>query len=569
MGKLGRTFKNTRIIIWLIFLVFALVAISPQPWVEGVAIRTVIKDSAAFKAGMESPKSTATPTSREVIASINNIPIKDVDDYYDVIQDLKLNDTLLIRTDQRTYRLTVQQESEQRTVNETVTTEETVNGTLQNMTTVVQKTVSVPKNATNPVAEDIGIKVYPAPTTNLRKGLDLQGGTRVLLKPEKELSFDDMDTLIEGMKQRLNVYGLSDVIIRKTTDLSGNQYILIEIAGATEEEVKNLVGKQGKFEAKIGDTVAFVGGKDITYVCRSAECAGIDPQAGCGKAATETGSMEVCRFRFSISLTPEAAEKHAQITNGLKVVTDNGEKYLEQKLDLYLDDEKVDELNIGAELQGRAVTDISISGSGSGTTREGALTESLASMKRLQTILITGSLPVKLETVKIDTISPSLGEGFIKNSLFVGMLAIVAVGVVVFLRYRKIKISIPIMVTMISEIVLLMGFAAVVGWNLDISAIAGIIIAAGTGVDHQIVIVDELLKGKKMVEAYDWRVRIRSAFFIIMGTYFTMLVAMIPLLFAGAGLIKGFAFTTIVGITMGVLIARPAFAAFIEILMKD
>lgn len=569
MGKLSRTFKNTRIIIWMIFLVFALVAISPQPWVEGVAIRTIIKDSAAFKAGMESPEPTSTPTSREVIASINNIPIKNVEDYYAAVKDFELNDSVLIRTDQRTYRLTVQPESEQQIINETATVEETVNGTLTNVTTTVQKTVSVPKDPLNPVPEDLGIKVYPAPTTNLRKGLDLQGGTRVLLKPEKELSFDDMDTLIEGMKQRLNVYGLSDVIIRKTTDLSGNQYILIEIAGATEEEVKNLIGKQGKFEAKIGDEVIFVGGQDITYVCRSAECAGIDPQAGCGSANTETGKQEVCRFRFTISLTPQAAEEHAQITKGLTIVNLDGEKYLDKKLDLYLDDEKVDELNIGAELQGRAITDISISGSGVGSSREGAVTDALANMKRLQTILITGSLPVKLETVKIDTISPSLGEGFIKNSLFVGLFAMLAVGAVVFLRYRKLKISLPIMATMISEIVLLMGFAAVVGWNLDIAAIAGVIIAAGTGVDHQIVIVDELLRGKKAIETYDWRARIKSAFFIIMGTYFTMVVAMIPLLFAGAGLIKGFAFTTIVGITMGVFIARPAFAAFIEILMKE
>ncbi len=43
---------------------------------------------------------------------------------------------------------------------------------------------------------------------------------------------------------------------------------------------------------------------------------------------------------------------------------------------------------------------------------------------------------------------------------------------------------------------------------------------------------------------------------------------MIPLLFAGAGLLKGFALTTIVGATMGVFISRPAFAEVIEILLK-
>jgi len=44
---------------------------------------------------------------------------------------------------------------------------------------------------------------------------------------------------------------------------------------------------------------------------------------------------------------------------------------------------------------------------------------------------------------------------------------------------------------------------------------------------------------------------------------------MIPLYAAGAGMLKGFALTTIVGITIGVLISRPAFGAMIEILVKD
>jgi len=56
--------------------------------------------------------------------------------------------------------------------------------------------------------------------------------------------------------------------------------------------------------------------------------------------------------------------------------------------------------------------------------------------------------------------------------------------------------------------------------------------------------------------------------FIVMAAYFTTCAGMIPLWFAGAGLLKGFAFTTIVGISFGVLIARPAYAAVIERLLK-
>ena len=44
---------------------------------------------------------------------------------------------------------------------------------------------------------------------------------------------------------------------------------------------------------------------------------------------------------------------------------------------------------------------------------------------------------------------------------------------------------------------------------------------------------------------------------------------MIVLMSAGAGLLFGFALTTIVGLTFGILVSRPAFAHIIESLMNE
>ena len=43
---------------------------------------------------------------------------------------------------------------------------------------------------------------------------------------------------------------------------------------------------------------------------------------------------------------------------------------------------------------------------------------------------------------------------------------------------------------------------------------------------------------------------------------------MIPLMFLGIGLIRGFAITTIVGVLIGILVTRPAYARIIEIMAK-
>ena len=190
----------------------------------------------------------------------------------------------------------------------------------------------------------------------------------------------------------------------------------------------------------------------------------------------------------------------------------------------------------------------------------------LQNMKKLQTILITGSLPVKLNVVKIDSISPVLGSTFLRDAIRMLIFAILAVTAVIFLRYRKASIVIPIMITALSEVIIILGIAALIGWNIDVAAIAGLLAAVGTGVDDQIVIMDE--SSRKNSET-SWIRKMKNAFFIIFAAYFTGVASMIPLLFAGAGLLKGFALTTIIGISVGVFVTRPAFAAVAEELYKE
>ncbi len=572
--KFKKVITNVRVIITLVAVILAIVAIHPSFGADSVTIRNVLKNSSAFSAGIESPKPTAAPMSKERIISMNSIPIMNIGDYYDFVSGLEINRTVQVKTNKGLYRLktradvnvTVLNETVEKTVEEIIEVNETVNGTLMPVNKTINKTILVPKTTEEVIGtKDIGLRVYNSPKTNLRKGLDLQGGTRVLLQPEEKLDKDGMALLLENMKYRLNVYGLSDVVVREASDLSGNQYILVEIAGANEEDVKELLAKQGKFEAKISNETVFKGGSDIIHVCRSADCSGIDVNKGCGQIS---GGGWTCRFMFSISLTPEAAKRQAQLTEDLDVITEDNSEYLSEKLYLYLDNNPVDELNIGADLKGRAVTDIAISGSGAGNTQQEAVFDSLKNMKKLQTILITGSLPVKLEIVKTDSISSVLGEEFIRSAILMGLLAIAVVGIIVFIRYRKLQVVVPMLCTTFVEVILLLGIASIIGWNLDLAAIAGLIIVVGTGIDHQIVITDETLRGE-ISQIFDWKKRIKNAFFIIMAAYLTTVVAMLPLLRAGAGLLKGFALTTIIGVSIGVFITRPAYASVIEILMKD
>lgn len=580
--KLKKIVKKTRVIVLIVFLVLSLIAIQFHVvGNDGIAIRSITKDSAALLAGMENPRSTQ-PMAREVIVSMNNKNIDNVQDYYDFISDLRINQSVSLKTTkkgfclvlgclsnvEKNYRIKVLPEYSITELNETETVEvtnEVFNQTLNKIVNVTEL-VEKPKIIKDIIGSaDIGLNVYSAPTSNLKKGLDLQGGTRVLLKLAEAVDQDIMELVINNIQQRLNVYGLTDIIVREVKGFAGtgDQYVLVEIAGVSSEEIRDLISQQGKFEAKIGNEVVFVGGKDITYVARG-EGAGLD-YGSCGQVSQGEYS---CRFRFGISLTPEAAQRQADITEKLSVINQNGEDFLNESLQLFLDDEFVDELRIAGDLKGNAVTEIAISGGGSGVTEQAAVNDAIVNMKRLQTILKTGSLPVKINIVKTDTISPALGSQFIKNIMLIGLLAIIGVSLVIFIRYKNLRVSIPVIITMLSEVFILLGFASLVGWNLDIAAIAGILIAVGTGVDDQIVITDETMRKDASEAHLNWKQRFKKALFIIIAAYATTMVAMLPLYFAGAGLVKGFALTTMAGVTIGVLITRPAFGAMLEELIK-
>ena len=400
------------------------------------------------------------------------------------------------------------------------------------------------------------ITISDIPKTNIKTGLDLSGGARALVEAkDKELSSSEVNDLVDITNNRLNEFGLSDIKVLPVSDLSGNHFMLVEVAGATPQDLEELISKQGKFEAKIGNDTIFVGGdKDIASVCRNdATCAGIE-------ACQEAQGGYFCNFRFSVFLSEAAAERHAEITKTLDVNSTAQGGYLSKKLDLYLDDALVDSLLISEGLKGRVTTQIQISGSGSGITKEDAYESAKESMHQLQTILITGSLPYQLQIVKLDTISPILGKEFTKSIILAAIAALTSVSIIIFFRYKKIKLSLALLITSFSEIIIILGVASFINWNLDLPSIAGILATIGTGVDQQIIILDESRRSKFL----SIKERLKKAFAIILGAYSTVLVSLIPLLWAGAGLLKGFATTTIIGITVGVLITRPAFTDIVK-----
>jgi len=497
--------KKGAFLISAIFLVITVLLIITS--IEsGVLIDSVNQDSKEFTQGIRKG---------QIIKSINNEPVSTVKEYTEIISSLfpsNIEKRLDIKTKEKSFILFT-------------------NETPQIVVKGIEK-------------------------TNIKTGLDISGGARALVKPKEEITEQGLDDLIAVSRERFNVFGLSDVKINGVSDLDGNKFMLVEVAGATPDDLESLISEQGKFEAKIGNKTVFVGGdKDITYVSRNdATQSTIYPAQGSSQQGYSS------RFDFAITLSSEAAQRHADMTRNLPIDPNSAGQYLSENLTLILDEEIVDELRISSGLKGLVTSQISIQGSGFGRTPEEAVADARSSMNKLQTVLISGSLPYELEIVKLDTISALLGSEFIHSIILAGIVSMALVGAVILIRYRKFKISMALLVISFSEIIIILGIASLIKWNLDLPSIAGILATIGTGIDQQIVIIDEARSGKET----SLKQRMKRAIFVVMSAYLTSLVALLPLFKAGAGLFKGFAITTLIGVTAGVFITRPAFADIIK-----
>lgn len=186
-----------------------------------------------------------------------------------------------------------------------------------------------------------------------------------------------MNKVTTILDKRLNSLGVYDIDVRE----SGDQDVIISIAGIKPEEVAHVVRTPGKFEAKIENQTVFTGA-DIVNV----------------KPYQVAGTIGNVPF----VLTIDAAKKFAQATKGKPGIT----------VDMYLDDKLISSPTVKPELtQGipHSEVDIEIPASSKDSATKQA--------KDTSALLQSGALPVKVEIIGVKSVSPDLGDQFEKGAL--------------------------------------------------------------------------------------------------------------------------------------------------------
>ncbi len=217
-----------------------------------------------------------------------------------------------------------------------------------------------------------------------------------------------------------------------------------------------------------------------------------------------------------------------------------------------------------------------IQGNGQGNTPKEARESALKELKVVKSVLTGKRLPVQTSIGSSFIVAPSLGRQFLFYSWIAIFASVIAVSLVLLIRYRNWAIALPIIGISLIENFITTTAIGMVG-TLDLAAIAGIVAVIGTGVNDQILITDELLKKRKQGESTpdgeksaerEFKLKLSKAFEVIFAIAGVAAIAMIPLLVSNIVELTGFAFATILGILVGVFITRPAFGVIIKEIVK-
>ncbi|MDQ6829115.1 MAG: protein translocase subunit SecD [Gemmatimonadota bacterium] len=166
----------------------------------------------------------------------------------------------------------------------------------------------------------------------------------------------------------------------------------------------------------------------------------------------------------------------------------------------------------------------------------------------LALVLRSGALPVKLHTVEVRRIGPSLGEDSIRAGLRAGVLGVLlVVGIMlVYYRFSGLLAVSALTLYVLFTLAALAGFDAV----LTLPGLAGFVLSIGIAVDANVLIFErireELDHGKTVRAAIDEG--FQHAMSAIIDSNVTTMLTAIVLYWVGTGPVRGFAVTLIAGI---------------------
>ncbi|MFC8782589.1 protein translocase subunit SecD [Streptomyces nigra] len=404
----------------------------------------------------------------------------------------------------------------------------------------------------------IALSLFVSFTQPVRLGLDLRGGTQIVLETrpgEGDSPAEATDRTLEVLRDRIDALGVAEPSLSR----SGTDRIVVELPGVQDPtEAADVLGRTAQltFHEVLGtaaDGDGTMAGADGPRVLKdesgqplrlaAAELTGKDVEEAAARLDQQGGAGWHVALDFKGSgdgwarLTGEAACHPAGDAR--------------RRVAIVLDDKVISSPQVDPSVGcGTGITGGSTQITGSFTVDEA---------KELALLVNGGALPVPVETVEQRTVGPTLGAEAITASAWAAIVGTALTGVFIIAVYRLLGFLAVVALACYG----LISYAALValGATLTLPGLAGFVLAIGMAVDANVLVFErareEYAARRRPSPRSSLTAGFRGAFSAIADSNITTLIAAGLLFSLASGPVRGF------GVTLGIGVLASMFSALV------
>ncbi|MBN3032861.1 MAG: protein translocase subunit SecD [Candidatus Saganbacteria bacterium] len=394
----------------------------------------------------------------------------------------------------------------------------------------------------------LGVSVYVITQLPVNLGLDLQGGTRLVLEGREtdkvKISDDAMNGVVAVIRNRIDALGVTEPTIQR----KGRDQVIVELPGIKDpERAIKVIGDTALLEFieaewSPGDsrTVSseklkeFYGPEARLDFVRETKNGRVESERPIILKKTVLTGAELKGAWPGLDSYGNPVVDIEFNGQGAQVFSDVTSRSVGKPLAIMLDKKVISAPSVREPIpSGKA----QISGS-----------FSAEDVQDLVIKLKAGSLPVPVRLMETRIVGPSLGRDSVDRSKIAGLLGFAFIVAFMILYYRL--PGLLACVALAIYVPLTLAVLCLLHTTLTLPGIAGFLLSIGIAVDANVIIFErlkeELRLGKTVKAAFD--TSFQRAFAAILDSNVTTVIGAATLFFVGTGTIRGFAVTLTVGI---------------------
>ncbi|MFJ9688188.1 protein translocase subunit SecD [Streptomyces bacillaris] len=415
------------------------------------------------------------------------------------------------------------------------------------------------------------VSVFISLTMSPRLGLDLQGGTRMVLQAKDsatvEADRETTDLTLEVLRQRIDSLGVAEPVLTR----SGEDRIIVELPDVQDpRQAAAVIGRtaQLSFHEVLGAAppgtdpapAPETGEKRLVLPDEQGTQLDLGPSrlsgGGVKDASASFEAQQAAGWTVKLDFHKDAGKDWTKLTGEAACHPAGDER---RRVAIVLDEKVISSPQVDPSVGCQA-------GLPSGGTQiTGSFTAKEA--RDLALLIKGGALPVPVEIVEQRTVGPTLGAQAIDASTQAALIGAAATALFITLVYRLFGALAAVALAAYGVI----SYAALVGLGvtLTLPGLAGFVLAIGMAVDANVLVFERAREECQAQPTRSLRSALttgfQKAFSAVADSNITTLLAAGLLFFLGSGPVKGFGVTLAIGVIASMFSALVIARALTEI----